>query len=127
MTFTNEEISEMDVDINDDWQCPDEGSTICNVMVLISDELEKRICKFFGYDYEKDMPDGWVDCYAKIDVVETTVKSMLFYVITNNDDIYDRELILEISNIPEQRAIYEQLAKESKLKRFVEMCRKDLK
>lgn len=125
MTFTKEEIENMEVSDGDEWQYPEYGETTCNVMLFVDDFFREKACKFFGVSYFDVCDNGWVDVYAFIDVKTEFVKTILFIVTPNNNDVCEeKELEISITNHVEAKLIYEQLMKTEGITEFIEDCKK---
>lgn len=126
MTFTKEEIESMEVDLSDDWQYPEYGETTCNVMLHTDDFFKEKACKFFGVSYLDVCVNGWVDVYAFIDVKTEIVKTILFIVTPNDNDVCEeKELEISITSYVEAKHIYEQLIKTEGMTQFIEDCKKE--
>ncbi len=105
MTFIEENISNISVDMTDDWQYDDDGT--CSVMI---NGLEGFACNFFQVDLDDQYPDGWVNTYVIIDPTEKKVIRVLFTLDLNSEDENDgRELLLAITNPAEMEALYRRL------------------
>ena len=130
MTFTREEIFEMAVDMNDDWQI-DNGKGDCNVMMLVGEKTFRKVLAWFGKtEIEHYTADWWVDFYAHIDPKLRHVTEIYIHMDLNGDDeSHPTELDIHLTNQPEMREIYLQLEKTGgdEFKEFIKECLKDLK
>ncbi len=107
MTFSKRDISNISVEMDDDWQQEDDGTW--SVMIT---GLEGFACLFFNVDLDEEYPDGWVDTYAIVEPDKTSVTGILFVLQTNDDGLMDkRELFVKITNEPEMKALYAQMEK----------------
>lgn len=102
MTFSEERINEISIDLSDEWQW------------ISANEI---LVKFYGLeDYaerfwqrKENCPDGWIDCYAVIVVGrEIYVRYVEFILVTNNDTP-DKYLQIDSFNDKEERLIAKKL------------------
>lgn len=114
MTFTKEEISQMAIDMNDDWQI-DDARGDCNVMMLVGEKTFRKVLTWFGKTYEEyEVADWWIDFYAHIDPKLRHVTEIYVHMdVDYNNDEWEQptELDLHLTNHPEMREIYWQLEK----------------
>lgn len=124
MTFTDEEIKreKISVDYNDEWQFNDKEKTV-DVRFY---GFENRLRRFFNL--EDDYGNDWIDCYATIDPVKEIVTE-IYMQFVSNCDMPDRELQIKITNIPEGKALLNELLDSDKVYggfiRFIEDAKKE--
>lgn len=105
MTFSEESINNIAIDMADEWEYGNNDTEIN--------------CKFYGLeDYAErwfqrgdNYPDGWLDCYAIIVLNgnnERYVRQIEFVLVTN-DDTQDRYLTISMCNDREGRMIASKL------------------
>lgn len=130
MTFTKEDIEQIDVDNSYDYMFPDECiDPVCSVMLSVPEEWKEKACTFFGVDYEDVCNNGWVDVYGYIDPINENVVSIFFEITPNDEDIFDgkeRELKISITNAPEMDMLFKQLAKTDGFMEFIKECKKEI-
>ena len=102
MVFTEESINEIATDMDEIWHW------------LSDNEIS---VKFYGlenyaerfWEREKNYPDGWVDCYAKIIVGRNVYVSDVEFILVPNDGINDKCLSINITDRDEGRLLAKKL------------------
>ena len=101
MTFTEDSIKKITIDMEDEWQYENDGKEINCMFHGLEDYAER----FF--DIKEDHPDDYVDCYATIVLDrygERYVRAIEFQFITRLD-IQNRYLTINFNNCEESRMI----------------------
>lgn len=102
MTFTNEEINGLRLDMNDAWIETDFPR--CNVCVFPGKLIIDRLLRWFNISIkEYSEGDGYFDCYVEIDALRRKVKLMDF--VWCGDDF--KELPIAITNKIEEKSIFD--------------------
>lgn len=122
MTFTEESINGIAIDMEDDWKYDNNDTEI--------------VCKFFGLEdfaerfFERGdkYPDGWIDCYAFIVLNEYNERYVrkIEFLLRTNDGTEDRYLMVKLNYSQESRMIASMLFDTSD-NGLYEMLKEDLK
>lgn len=105
MTFSEEKIKEISIDMDDEWQYM-ENDTVLSVKLYGLEEYAERF-----WQRKENYPDGWIDVYAQVVINEPNepyVKQIEFVLITNNDT-QDRYLTISFYEDMESRMIADKL------------------
>ncbi|MBQ7428396.1 hypothetical protein [Butyrivibrio sp.] len=112
MTFNNELIQQIKVDIYDDWQ-PDMKERTFSVMITGLERIASGMfAVFFGAytDWLKEnFPDSYIDTYAVLDPVKDECREIIFAFKDGCDESENKSLCLAIDNEPEAKEIYSQI------------------
>ena len=108
MTFTEESINGIAIDMSDEWQWMSENEISVKFYGL-EDYAER-----FWQRHEK-YPDGWIDCYAFIVLNEYNERYVreIEFLLRTNDGTEDRYLMIKLNYNQESRMIASMLCETS--------------
>lgn len=111
MTFSEEVIKGIAIDMEDEWEYQNNDTEItCKLY-----GLEEKAKEMWG-DYMEEFPDGWCDIYATIAINGTSeeyVKEIEFVLVTNDPTVEDKYHWESVGYTREGRMIAEQLKQTS--------------
>ena len=111
MTFSEELINEIAIDMEDEWNYQrDDTEITCKLY-----GLEDKAKELWG-DYMQEFPEGWCDIYATIAISgdsEEFVKEIEFVLVTNDPTVKDKYHIETVGYTREGRLIAERLKETS--------------
>ena len=106
-TFTKSEISEMVIDMTDEWIWDDNNH--CNVMIGVGNSLYAKLKSWFDLN-EWESKNSWLQIYADMSPCHATVDS-IYVKLGGCDDRRDgpTDINFSITNQKERRLIYNTL------------------
>jgi hypothetical protein len=102
MVFTEESITGIAIDMGDEWQWMSENEISVKFYGL--EDYAERF-----WEREKNCPDGWIDCYAKIVVGRDIYVKNVEFILVPNNDTNDKCLNISIVNRDEGKMIAKEL------------------
>ena len=102
MTFTEERINGIAIDMDDEWQWMSENEISVKFYGL--EDFAERFWER-GMNY----PDGWIDCYARIIVGREIYVKNIEYILVTNNDTQDRCLHIDMLSEKEGKLIARKL------------------